>query len=99
MNAPARPASRPLLPTTPRLYLFFNCEGWMRFGPFEFIQFDESGKIIDESGDVLAINTGNEWEATEKLGQGLMNLRNPIISPRPTLPPAIRNKGWGLKKI
>ncbi len=71
----------------------------MRFGPFELIQFDESGKIIDESGDILATQTGNEWEATEKLGQGLMNLRNPIISSKPNLPPAIRNRGWGLKNF
>jgi hypothetical protein len=93
MNAPATPAARPPLPTTPRLYLFFNCEGWMRFGPFKLLQFDESGKIIDESGDVLAIQNGNEWQATEKLGSNLMNLRNPIISPRPQLPPKIRNRG------
>jgi hypothetical protein len=65
----------------------------MRFGPFKLLQFDESGKIIDESGDVLAIQNGNEWQATEKLGSNLMNLRNPIISPRPQLPPKIRNRG------
>jgi len=81
------------------LFIYFNCEGWMRFGPFEYIQFDESGKIIDENGDVLAIQNGNEWRATEKLGQGLMNLRNPIISPKPNLPPAVRNRGSGLKNF
>jgi len=71
----------------------------MRFGPFEYIQFDESGKIIDEKGEVLAIQVGNEWRATEKLGSSLMNLRNPIISPKPNLPPAIQNRGSGLKNF
>jgi hypothetical protein len=99
MNVSKSPANQLRAPASARLYLFFNCEGWMRFGPFQLIQFDESGKIIDETGDVLAIQTGKEWETTEKLGQGLIKLRNPIISPRPNLPPKIRNRGWGLRDI
>jgi hypothetical protein len=71
----------------------------MRFGPFQLLQFDESGKIIDESGDVLAIQNGNEWRATEKLGSNLMNLRNPIISFHSQLPPKIRNRGGGLASL
>jgi hypothetical protein len=81
------------------LFLFFNCEGWVRFGPFQLLQFDESGKIIDENGDLLAIRSGNEWRATEKLGTSLINLNNPIISPRPQLPPKIRNRGGGLASL
>jgi len=71
----------------------------MRFGPFQLLQFDESGKIIDENGDVLAIQNGNEWRATEKLGTSLINLNNPIISPQPLLPPKIRNRGCGLASL
>jgi hypothetical protein len=99
MNASKSPAKEIRAPASARLYLFFNGEGWMRFGPFQLIQFDESGKIIDENGDVLAIQVGQEWEATEKLGRGLINLRNPIIFSRPNLPPKIRNRGWGLRDI
>jgi hypothetical protein len=74
------------------LYLFFNCEGSARFGPFQLIQFDESGKIIDQSGNVRAIQTGNDWKRTEKLRSSLMNLSKPIISPHPKLSISYRNQ-------
>ncbi len=27
-------------PSEARLYLWLNCEGWVRFGPFEWLRFD-----------------------------------------------------------
>ena len=92
MSTPRRPFA------VPRLYVFFNCEGWIRFGPFELLQFDDSGTILNELGEVLATKSGDEWHSTEKLCETRSVFRNPIVTATPNLPLKIRNSGQGVKR-
>lgn len=44
------------------LYLWLNCEGWVPFGPFEWLRFDDGkNAILDEKGNVIAVRDGNGW--------------------------------------
>ena len=42
-------------PLRGRVYLWLCCEGWMRFGPFEWLRFDDTERaIIGPDGETVA---------------------------------------------
>ena len=43
-----------MIKKSPRIYLWLCCEGWCKFGPYEWLRFDEDGSIIDQDGNVIA---------------------------------------------
>ena len=44
------------------VYLYLNCEGWVRFGPFRWVRFcDDRQVITDEADRVIARRDGNHW--------------------------------------
>ena len=48
------------------LYLHLCCEGWQRFGPFEWLSFqDEPRAIVDEDGSVIATWDGLTWRTSD----------------------------------
>lgn len=37
------------------LYLFIHCDGWVRFGPYESLEYDSAGSVLkDQAGRVVA---------------------------------------------
>lgn len=58
-----RGESDPLrMPQRPSVYLWLCCEGWMRFGPFEWLRIDDkTATISDSNGKVIAIKQGAHW--------------------------------------
>jgi len=62
------------------VYLWLCCEGWMRFGPFKWLRFDDSlGVIADSKGNVAAKKNGEFWSVPEGPGKG-MRFSNPTIT-------------------
>ncbi len=62
------------------VYLWLCCEGWMRFGPFEWLRFDDTANaIIGPAGEVVARKTGEYWHITDGRGKG-MPFSNPTIT-------------------
>jgi len=62
------------------VYLWLCCEGWMRFGPFKWLRFDDSlGVIADSKGNVAAMKNGEFWSVPEGPGKG-MRFSNPTIT-------------------
>jgi hypothetical protein len=62
-----------------RVYLWLNCEGWVRFGPFAWLRLDdERGAILDDSGDPIAVRTEDGWTTPEN-HEGFQ-WRNPMIT-------------------
>lgn len=70
-----RPAREPRppkeVPPVP-VYLWLCCEGWMRFGPFEWLYFDdESAAFFGPNGEVVAWREGPRWRVTDPRGVGM----------------------------
>lgn len=54
------------------VYLWFSCEGWMKFGPYPWLRFDDEGRrILGPGGMVVASKVGEGWSVTGKDGGGL----------------------------
>jgi hypothetical protein len=67
-------------PRRGRVYLWLCCEGWMRFGPFEWLRFDDTeSTIIDPDGEVVAKMTNGYWVVSSGQGGG-MQFSNPTIT-------------------
>ena len=61
------------------VYLWLNCEGWVRCGPFAWLRFDDAeGAILDPAGEPVAVRVGNEWH-TPGSHEGF-SWRNPMIT-------------------
>ena len=62
------------------VYLWLNCEGWMSFGPFESLVFeDRADLILDSSEKIVAWREAGGWRT--HLGRGVgMLFRSPTIS-------------------
>ena len=72
---------RPLLQG--RVYLWLCCEGWMRFGPFEWLRFDDTeNAIIGPGGEVLVKKLDGYWRVPGGQGAG-MPFSNPTITSGP----------------
>ena len=53
--------SKPI-PKIKQTYLWLCAEGWMRFGPFEWLWMNDAPKsIIDEEGVCVARHDGHSW--------------------------------------
>jgi hypothetical protein len=49
-----------------KVYLYLSCEGWVRFGPFEWLKLVDSERVIkDEMGKVVASFDGSHWSVPE----------------------------------
>lgn len=69
-----------------RLYLWLCCEGWMRFGPFEWLRFDDERQaIIGPDGAEVAKNVDGQWRVSVGRGEG-MQFSNPTITTTPVHP-------------
>ena len=59
------------------VYLHLNCEGWERFGPFEWLRFRDHQRIIeDENGRIVASFDGAHWLASASS----MSWSDPLIT-------------------
>lgn len=64
----------------PSVYVWFCCEGWLRFGPFEWLRFDDDfERIYDERGAPVAEREGRCWRVLHPDGRGLL-FSNPTIT-------------------
>lgn len=44
------------------IYLWLRCEGWMRFGPFEWLRFDDQSQtILGSAGETVATKVDDRW--------------------------------------
>ena len=49
------------------VYLWLNCEGWERFGPFQWLRFEDSPlRICDQDANVIAEFDGTDWLTTHE---------------------------------
>jgi hypothetical protein len=68
------------------VYLWLNCEGWERFGPFQSLRFDNPAlRICDQDGNVIAEFDGTDWLTKD---EKYRNFRwvNPMITASPQHP-------------
>lgn len=78
-------------PPKPSVYLWLCCEGWMKFGPFEWLRFDdESQAILGPESEEVAKKAGGYWRVPSGRGEG-MQFSNPTITTTPVHPH--RNSG------
>jgi len=69
-----------------RMFLHFCCEGWHRFGPFEWLSFQDSPHaIVDEAGNIIASWDGHAWGTSDPRFEGYA-WKNPTISIGPRHP-------------
>jgi hypothetical protein len=62
------------------VYLWLCCEGWMKFGPFEWLRFDdELQAILGPDGAEVAKKTGGQWRVPGEKWQG-WGFSNPTIT-------------------
>ena len=55
--------------STPGFYLWLCSEGWMSFGPFEWLHYDESSSsLIDPTGSTVAWFEAERWNVTSGKG-------------------------------
>jgi hypothetical protein len=62
------------------VYLFLSCEGWIRFGPFRWLNFmDEQRTIVDDKGNIIASSNGQQWTVSDPEYSGYF-FCNPFIT-------------------
>ncbi len=62
------------------MYLWLSCEGWVRFGPFKWLRFDdENHQITDQNGNVIASFDGSCWRTPGEKYQGY-GWRDPMVT-------------------
>lgn len=80
------------IPPKPRVYLWLCCEGWMKYGPFEWLRFDDDLQaILGPDGEEIAKKTDGYWRVSGERGKG-MEFSNPTITSSPVHPH--RNCGY-----
>ena len=78
------------------VYLWLCCEGWMRFGPFEWLRFEDTeSAIIGPAGEVVAKKLDGYWRVPGGKSAG-MPFSNPTITAGPDHPH--RNSGTHPKR-
>jgi hypothetical protein len=77
----------------PSVYLWLCCEGWMRFGPFEWLRYDEpTSTISDSSGNVIAWKERARWFVPSECGSNMAFDESYMITTTPKHPdPSNRN--------
>jgi hypothetical protein len=64
----------------PSVYLWLSCEGWLKFGPFEWLRFDdEKQAILGPDGVAVAKKEGGQWRVPGEKWQG-WGFSNPTIT-------------------
>lgn len=68
------------------MYLWLNCEGWIRFGPFEWLRFEDDPRVIrNQDGVIVASFDGTDWHTSD--GQyDRWIWRNPMVTTSPRHP-------------
>lgn len=62
------------------MYLWLNCEGWVRFGPFAWLRFDDDPRVIrDQDGTVVASFDGADWRTADERYRGFQ-WRSPMVT-------------------
>lgn len=85
------PKMRTSGPAGSGLYLWLCSEGWAKFGPFEWLSFDDERRsITDERGKRVARCYAEGWHV-EEAGSSATVFSNPTITTRPVRPH--RNSG------
>lgn len=70
----------------PIIYLWLCCEGWMKFGPFEWLRFDDERQVIlGPEGEEVVKKVDGYWRVREGRGAG-MAFSNPTITTTPIHP-------------
>lgn len=73
------------------LYLWLCCEGWMKFGPFEWLRFDDERQaILGPDGAEVAKKVDGCWRVPEEKWQGWA-FSDPTVTTTPVHPH--RNSG------
>ena len=68
------------------MYLWLNAEGWVRFGPFEFLRFADEPRVIqDQSYGFVATWDGSGWLAAESR-YSRYRFRDPMVTVTPWHP-------------
>jgi len=67
-------------PALQGVYLWLCCEGWMRFGPYEWLRFDDKeSAILDPRGETVAWRADGGWRTSSPRGEGMV-FSNPTIT-------------------
>lgn len=70
----------------PSVYLWLCCEGWVKFGPFEWLRFDDERQaILGPDGEEVAKKLGGRWEVPGEKWQG-GGFSDPTITSSPIHP-------------
>ena len=73
------------------MYLWLNCEGWVSFGPFKWLKFeDENRCIIDQDENVIATFDGKYWHLSDEKYKHYSGWRTPMITVTPKHPHPFR---------
>lgn len=68
------------------MFLHLRCEGWVAFGPFEWLGLQDNPlAIVDQSGAVVASWDGQVWRTTDPQYSGYA-WRSPMITVGPRRP-------------
>jgi hypothetical protein len=67
------------------VYLWFSSEGWVKFGPFEWLRFGDDGHTVIAPEGVVASKVGGCWKASGTRWEG-WNFHHPMITNRPEHP-------------
>ena len=71
---------------SPSLYLWLCCEGWMRFGPFKWLRFDDERQaILGPDRDEVAKKMDGFWRVSGEKWQG-WGFSDPTITTTPQHP-------------
>lgn len=74
------------IPPKAGVFLWLSREGWMKFGPFEWLRFyDEKQAILGPDGAVVAKKTDGYWRMPDGRGKD-MQFSNPTITSSPVYP-------------
>jgi hypothetical protein len=68
------------------VYLWLNCEGWQRFGPFVWLRFESDLlRVCDQDAHTIAEFDGSDWLTTDEEYRNY-RWRCPMITASPQHP-------------
>lgn len=63
------------------MYLWLTCEGWVSFGPFEWLRFEDDSRCIkDQDGNVIATFDGQCWHLADERYKDYAGWSNPMVT-------------------
>ena len=70
----------------PSVYLWLCCEGWMKFGPFDWLRFDDERQaVLGPDDEEVAKKSGGQWRVPGEKWQG-WGFSDPTITTTPVHP-------------